>query len=358
MKIKNKYISLYFIIIICIFSLFNNYNARLIDSVYYLNFYKQLIFYIIGFIIIYLFKYINLNILFKYHYIYYILSLILLITVLLIGSEINGSRAWFNLYFFSLQPSEVMKLSLSITLSKLAYDFNISEKKYELLFLLKIFLLTFIPSILVFIEPDTGAIIFYLIIFLVTFFNLKIHKYWKTIFIIISILLTLTFIYLYIFEKNLLINIFGTSLFYRFDRIINFKDNYQINNALILIASSTLFGVGLSKSNLYVPESPTDFIYTYNIGNFGILACTTLTISYYLLFITLLNKNKKVYNKIFNNIFISLLLFQTTYNIFINIGLLPIMGIPLPYFSYGGSSIIIYFIFLGIYYKSINSSYN
>ncbi len=351
---KKKYFPILIIFIIMIYSLLNMINLELISDIYDNYFYKQIIWFIFGYIIVFICSKFNIKLLFNYSFHLYIVSIILLLLVLFLGIEVNGTKAWFDLGFMSFQPSELTKLTLTLYLSNIANEFNQKKSKKEFLFLLKIFIITLIPSFLVFIEPDTGAIIFYLIILSVTIFNLKISKKWLILFICIIIIFIALFFYLYFFNTDLLINLIGTSFFYRIERLFSFNDNYQIINALILIGSASSFGVGINQMNLYVPEAGTDFIYAFNIGNFGIINGVIITLLYFIFSFILLKSIKKANNKLFTKIFIALFLFQTIYNIFMTIGLLPIMGIPLPFLSYGGSSLIIYFLFLGIYLKNLD----
>lgn len=346
---KSKYTPLFFIFIIMIFSMYNNYLAKDINSIYDNNWIKQLIFYIIGFLIIYLINKFNTKKIFKFHYIIYSISIIFLILVLLLGNEVNGAKAWFDLYFFSFQPSEFAKLSLAISLTKITIDFN--NKPYsEIIYLIKITTLTLIPSLLVFIEPDTGAIIFFFIIFLTAFFSAKLSKFWYFIFAITSFSILAITCILYFFYQDILINIIGTSIFYRVDRIINMGNNYQINNALTLIGSSLYFG---SNNSLYVPEAPTDFMFAYNFGNCGLFGAITLSLAYFSFLLCIYYQSNIIKNNIFSKIFFYTLLFAIVYNILMNLGCLPIMGIPLPFLSYGGSSLIFGFIFLAIHFKLI-----
>ncbi len=352
MKSKKKYISILYIFIIMIFSLLCMNNARLIDPIYNNHLTKQLIWFIVGFIILLISNKININIIFKYSMLFYIFTIILLVLVLFIGIEVNGAKAWFDFKYFSFQPSELTKLSLAILLSNITLKYN-KDRKNELKYIIYITLLTIIPSFLVFIEPDTGAIIFYGIIYITCLFNAKINKKWYILLITSIVLLIIIFSILYIFYQDVLINLIGTSFFYRVDRLINFTDNYQINNALTLIGSSSFFGNGINNITLFIPEAPTDFIFAYNIGNYGLFAGIITIILYYLLIHNFINLNKKANNKLFANIFLSIFIFQVIYNILMNVGLLPIMGIPLPFLSYGGTTLLIYFMFLSIYYKIV-----
>ena len=100
----------------------------------------------------------------------YIICNILLLLVLFFGVTVNGAKAWFNFKFFAFQPSEIMRVSLMLFLTNYTYKFNknsISQIKYIFMMILY----TLIPSVLVFLEPDTGSIIFYIIILICCFFN-------------------------------------------------------------------------------------------------------------------------------------------------------------------------------------------
>lgn len=351
MKLKNNYKILIIVSLILFVSLINNYNARIISDVYTLNFIKQFIFSIIGFFIIFFISKLNIKKVFEKHLIIYLFSCLLLVLVLFFGKNINGATAWFDFGFISFQPSELMKISLTISLVSITNNFNKLKNKSDIVYFISMVILTLIPSLLVFIEPDTGAVIFYALIFLVCILSSKINKKYLYICFLTGISLIISFIYLYIFETDMLINLIGTSFFYRVDRILNISDNYQINNALTLIGSSKLINYNVLTDVLYVPELPTDFAFAYTFGVIGILGGVSVLMLYFILDILLINGSKKANNKLFANVFVTLFIFQQFYNIFMNIGLVPIMGIPLPFLSYGGSSLLIYFIFLGIYLK-------
>ena len=346
--INSNYILYISLFIIMLISLLNMQNASVLSSLYQHNLIKQIIFYVIGLIILLVISKININLILKYSFYYYLFSIILLVLVLFFGKNINGSTAWFDLGFFSFQPSELTKLTLTLYLTDV-----VCKNKPNFILILKVLIITLIPSILVFLEPDTGAIIFYCLIALVVLIVAPIKRYWFLILAFVILCLIIAFILLYIYKRDLLIDLIGTSFFYRVERLITFKteSSYQLENALVVMGSATLFGSGLNKVSLYIPEAPTDFIFAFNIGNFGIISGLIVLICYFLIDIFLLNKyfvikNKKI--KLVLISFISIFFFQQFINIGMNLGLLPIIGIPLPFLSYGGSTIIIYFIFLGI----------
>lgn len=345
------------LLIIMIISFMNMQNAKLLSDLYKKNLLKQLIWYIVGFGTILIIKKINIQTILKYSKYFYWLSIILLVLVLFFGKETNGARAWFNFGIFSFQPSELTKLTLILYLSDIA-----SRNKPDFRLILKVSILTIIPSILVFLEPDTGAIIFYFLSAITILYFAQLKKYWFLILLGIIILLGGTFIILYIYNRDLLIKLIGTSFFYRIERLITFQteSSYQLENALIVMGSASFFGTGLNKISLYIPEAPTDFIFAFTIGNFGIFTGFLILLCYLLIDIFLINqylkqKNKKI--KLVLISFISIFFFQQIINIGMNLGLLPIIGIPLPFLSYGGTTIIIYFLFLGIILNLLSRSY-
>lgn len=360
---KDNKILIIFLLILSIISLFNMLNAKLINVTYNNAFFKQLIWFIIGFLTLLLCQKLKFKNLFKYSRYFYIFTIILLILVLFLGSDVNGAKCWLNIFGLTFQPSELAKLSLSLYLVSISSKVKIKSFKDELKIILKLFFLTLIPSILVFLEPDTGAIINFLLILLVVIFSLKLNKWWYITGFGLLFLGISSFFILYFFFQDTLIKLIGTSFFYRMDRIINFAqgNSYQLENALITIGASSFLGVGLNKILLYIPEAPTDFIFAFSIGNYGVFSAIIICISFLvidLFLINHINKNKSKTIKIFAYTYLSIFIFHQIYNISMNLGLLPIMGIPLPFVSYGGTNTLINFLFLGIILNLLKSKEN
>ncbi len=361
--IKDNFILFLSLLILNIISLFNMVNAKLISDVYRLAFVKQLIWFIMGYFLIFLFTHIKVKKLFKYAKYFYLFSIALLILVLFIGKDLNGAKCWINLFGFSFQPSELAKLALSSYLVEIVSNTKITGFKSALLTLIKLVILTLIPSILVFLEPDTGAIINFLIILLVVIIFLKLNKWWYISFGLFFVLGLSTFFILYFFFQDLLIKIIGTSFFYRMDRLINFAsgNSYQLEQALITLGASSFLGVGLNKILLYIPEAPTDFFFAFTSGNFGLLSCLIILITFLILDIYLVYKTKHLKIKkyqIFIYTYFGIFIFHQIYNIGMNLGILPIMGIPLPFLSYGGTSTLINYLYLGIILNLFQSKHN
>lgn len=328
--LKNKYIILIPILILNIISIIYLANTSYITKhIFYLS---------ISYILLLITSKINIKFIFKLTPILYIISILLLTIVLLIGREINGAKAWLHIAGISIQPSEITKLILSLYLPYLL----IKNKKIIILIII-----TIIPAILTFLEPDTGAIIFYLIILLSTLKYFKISK--KTIITITTILLIFITINvsLYFINKDILLNIYGTNIFYRIDRLISFKEqnNIQTTNSLISIGSKNL---------LYIPENHNDFIFAATISKYPITFYIILIsyISIFIYYLKHINKKKNISN-IINYIILNTLLFQSFYNILMNLSIVPIIGIPLPFLSYGGSYLVTLYVLIGL---SINIS--
>ncbi len=349
-KIMNYLLLFMPLVLLMIISLLNMYKASISMNTYKNYMFKQALWFALGFLIIFIITKVKPKVLFKYSKYLYIVNIILLILVLFFGKSVNGSKAWFNLKFFSFQPSELMKLSLTLYLSEAISKLPKENFKNEFIVILKALFLTLIPALLVFLEPDTGAIIIYLLIMLGVIIAYKINYKW---FLFLGLFLGIilgSFFILYSFNKDLLIKIIGTSFFYRVDRLLTFinNDSFQLNRALITIGNAKLFKAGAS---VYIPEAPTDFIIAYTIGNFGIISFILVIISFFFINFYFLQQfflMKHVKNKLFISGFLFMFLFAQIQNIGMNLGLFPIIGLPLPFLSYGGTNIMVYFMFLGI----------
>jgi len=340
------------LIILMIISFFCMYQAKFIKGIYLMHLKKQILWYTVGFILIIILQKIKVKALFNYSSYFYWIGNLLLVLVLFLGKEINGARAWFDLRLFNFQPSEFVKISLLFYLIELSMSFrngDLSEYK----FLFKSIIATIIPSLLVFLEPDTGAIIIYLLLLFSVLIFSGIQKKWFVIGFSLLFFIITIFFYLYFFNQDILINLIGTSFFYRTDRLINFQSGsgMQLNNALTTIGNAGILGSGIQESILYVPEFPTDFVFTLSISIFGFIGGIIILLCYFILNSKFINKIFNTHNyqyKLFINGFVFIFIYQQMQNILMNIGLFPIMGIPLPFLSYGGSNMIIYFFFLGI----------
>ena len=217
---------------------------------------RQALFYLIGIIFIFFILKTDPKKILKYASIIYIINVLSLILVLLFGTEINGTRAWFNLPIFgTIQPSGFMKIGLILYLAKIIDKQKLKNAKDELILILKCFIVVLIPSVITFLEPDTGAVLVYLIITIAMLFTSKLRIRWFVFLFLMLLSLISSVFLLYLFNGDLFIKIFGSSMFYRLDRIFDWQKSsgMQLENSLITIGSSGILGKGISNILLYFP---------------------------------------------------------------------------------------------------------
>ncbi len=276
----------------------------------------------------------------KKAYILYTFSNILLITVLISGYVSKGAQRWLNIGgFFKFQPSELIKIVLPILISKI-----ISENKFPLenKKLILSLILIFIPTILVAIQPDLGTAILIFMSGLITLFlgGIEIKKI-----ILLMFLLTLLtpFIWKYFlhnYQKERILTLFKKS-----NNII--KTQYHSIQSKIAIGSGGICGKGMfngtqSKFN-FIPEKVTDFVFAVIAEENGFYGILILILVYFILItkiFIIIFKIKDNFDKLLSSSLISIFFIYIFTNIAMVSGLFPIVGIPLPLISYGGSSTI------------------
>lgn len=368
-KFKFNYQILICLFIFMIISIITIYSAMSYTSSYLGNLaLKQLLFYLLGYIIILMIIKISNSTLYQYAWYIYMTNILLLFIVLIIGQPINGSKCWFIIPGIgSIQPSEFMKIGLILSTSVVTSKWikKLKRKitlKNEFILLIKVFTIFLIPTILTFLEPDTGAIFIYFIIILAILFISPIRKRWFIIGFIILILLLSSFLSIYFFKEDLFTELFGTDLFYRINRLLDWKNGtgMQLENSLTSIGSSNLFGHGFNKTPIYFPESATDFIFAVYASNFGLIGSLFLVLLILYFDISLIRIMKNITNvtdKFILAGITGMLVYQQFQNIGMTLGILPITGITLPFISYGGSSLISYMIIIGIILNIYNDNH-
>ena len=285
---------------------------------------------------------------FKSAYLFYFIVLILLFAVDSFGVTASGSKRWINLYFINLQPSELMKISLIVFLARYYYQIpsqNVSDLKY----IFVPFISFLLPVFLVIKQPDLGTSVLLavtgLIVIWLTGFRIKYFLYSSLVCIC---LVPVAISFLQPYQKA---------------RILTFINperdplgaGYQIIQSKIAVGSGGIFGKGFlqgSQSYLdYLPEKHTDFIFTLFSEEFGFVGSLLLLIIYALIIyrITVVaNQSKNNFARIFCYGFAAAFFVYVTVNMAMVLGLLPIVGAPLPILSYGGSSMLSIMIGLGI----------
>ena len=319
---------------------------------------KQGLWYFIGVLLVFFLIYMKNEYLYRHTVFLYILGNILLVGLLLFAEPVNNSKCWFTIPGIgSIQPSEFMKIFIMLMLATMIHNFRSDYKNptifQEFIFILKTLGIILIPSILTFLQPDTGAVIIYFIIYFCMMFVSGIRIRWFLISLGVAVVLLGTVFGIYFFQQDLFIDLFGTDLFYRFDRIFSWTDGtgLQLENALAAIGSAGFLGHGFNQTPIYFPESSTDFIFAVYASNFGLLGVIVLlaVIIYFDIQIILLAKKKLLdTDKYILAGIVGMLLFQQIQNIGMTVGLLPITGITLPFISYGGSSLLSYMMLVGI----------
>ena len=319
---------------------------------------KQAIWYLIGWVLVFILIKLKNEYLYRHTWFLYIFGNVLLVLLLFFGTPINNSRCWFTIPGIgSIQPSEFMKIFIMLTLATMIHNFRNEYDnpnwKDEFVFIIKTFIIVLIPSMLTFLQPDTGAVLIYLIIYLSMLFVSGIRLRWFIIGGGLLIALIASVMSLYFFREKIFIKIFGTSIYYRLDRIFNWStgSGLQLENAMAAIGSAGLFGHGYNKTPIYFPESSTDFIFAVfasNFGFIGVLALIGIIIYLDINIIKLARKKIDDTDKYIVSGISGMLLFQQIQNIGMTVGLLPITGITLPFVSYGGSSLLSYMLIVGI----------
>lgn len=315
---------------------------------------KQTMWYAVGILFIFIIYKLKISFFIKISPYIYLFNVILLLGLLFVGPVINGSRCWYIIEGIgSFQPSEFMKISLVLIEAYIIDKFSSKEKnaKNEFKLISLIFIAFLIPSILTFLEPDTGAVIIYFIITLLMLFISGIRLRWFIIGISMLIIVVASFLAFFFLKQDMFIKIFGSDFFYRIDRVINWQNGsgMQLENSLAAIGSSGILGHGFNKTPLYFPEAGTDFIFSVYASNFGLIGSCVFILLVMLFDIHLIKvgtSSKNIYKYIISGI-LGIFIYQQIQNISMTLGLLPITGITLPFISYGGSSLLSYMILIG-----------
>ncbi len=350
-NIKDKILSLDYVLIFLIFilgiiSIFAMYSTEQGKFGYYTKSHLSRFFTFFG--VFLLVSLIRMQFWFRTAYIFYFLTLILLLSVELYGVTASGSKRWINLYFINLQPSELMKVALIIFLSRFYYKIpsdNVTNFKY---LFTPIFALL-VPAYLVATQPDLGTSLLITLggvaVIWLTGFRLKYFLY-STLITICLLPVAISFLKPY--QKS---------------RILTFLNperdplgaGYQIIQSKIAIGSGGIFGKGYlqgSQSYLdYLPEKHTDFIFTLFSEEFGLIGSFGLLLIYILIIYRIYaigNNAKDNFAKLYCFGFATAFFIYVSVNMSMVLGLLPIVGAPLPIMSYGGSAMLSIMIGLGI----------
>ena len=307
---------------------------------------NQGLFLMIGIITMYKISKIDYRKYYKYSNKIFAICFSLIVLVLIIGSERNGSKSWFGIGSFGIQPSEFMKLSMIIFTSKYLYN-NSKDIKNIKKGVIPILLILIIIFGLIMLQPDfgTGIIIVMGVLGLLFISGVDLKFFYKIGFIGI-------------------LGVVGLIIAapYRLKRILSFLNpwndplgsGFQIIQSLYAIGPGGLFGFGLGSSrqkHFYLPEPQTDFIFSIiseELGFMGVLIVSSLFCSIIYQAVHIALKCDDLFGKYLAFGIIFMISFQTILNLCVVIGLIPVTGVTLPFLSYGGSSLLITLIEMGI----------
>jgi len=295
--------------------------------------------FILGLIIFFLVIFFDLRLIFGYAYVIFFLSIISLAIIPFFGIESNGATRWINIAGISLQPSEFVKYTLILALAKYFHSINNDSSFIKTLIIPLI--ITIVPVLLVITQPDLGTALIILIggisLFWISGLN---YKYF--IVGVFSILCSLPVLWQYLKD-------------YQKDRVLTFfnperdplGNGYHIMQSKIALGSGGIFGKGYmegTQSHLnFLPEMQTDFIFTMLGEEFGFIGTLLLLLIYAALImisIRLALKSRSLFSKYLSLGVCNVFFIYVFVNIGMVTGLLPVVGVPLPFISYGGSSML------------------
>ncbi len=323
------------ITITCVYGFLILYSAG--GSSFYPWAYKQIIFFLLFLPVMLFIAIIDIRKIFNYSYIFYIGVVIMLLLVHFLGHTAMGAKRWFSLGFIKIQPSEPAKLAIILMLARYFHTLSLQEIG-KIRYIIPAVIAVLLPAALIIKQPDLGTGLMTLIISGVIFFVAGI-RLWKFIIVLITagVMMPVAWNFMHDYQKK---------------RIIMFLDpesdplgaGYNIIQSKIAIGSGGFFGKGLfngTQSQLeFLPEHQTDFIFPTLAEEMGFVGGFTLLVLYFL--ITYLSLSialgcKSTFGRLIVVGITALFFFHVLINMSMVMGLLPVVGIPLPFMSYGGT---------------------
>ncbi len=338
------------VLLLSIIGLLNIYSAgfsltEMRQTPYYL---KQIQWILIGVLGMAIAFFVDYRFLGRHAYVIYLLSIALLAVVFVSGYATRGSQRWIVIAGFGLQPSELVKLTLVLALAKY-FDRHRLGRSYRLRELWVPFLIVLVPFLFILKQPDLGTGLILLILFLSLIFFVGLE--WKSFFIAFSgglVLVPLFWHFLKDYQKERILTFFSPER----DPL---GSGYHIIQSMIAVGSGGLFGKGFLKGSQtqlkFLPEQQTDFIFSVFAEEWGFLGGMVLMFMFLSLILWGLKIviHSKDYVGALVAFGITMLIF---WEVFINIGMvlgiLPVVGIPLPFLSYGGSSMVVLMTAVGL----------
>ncbi|MDF2814804.1 MAG: cell cycle protein [Paenibacillus sp.] len=328
---------------------------------------KNLINYGIGFLVCFVAMLLDYRLLIKGALYLYLIGIGLLVAVYLFGAEIHGSKSWFELPAgFNFQPAELMKLIIIVALA--AFIGRRQGSPLRLFHeVIPIGIFVFIPFVLVIIQPDLGNAIIFIVILLVMYWIGNIKYIQVLIGGAIIVGLIALFFYLFQLYYSPMVDYLRANdmekWVHRLDRIQTFMDpdnasadaKYQVENSMRAIGSGSLFGEGFKEGDSvqkgFIPYPYSDSVFVVVGEEFGFVGASILLLMYFLLIYRMIYIAIQVTDRVGSFIIVgivSMYVFQVFENIGMLIGIMPLTGITLPFVSYGGTSLLINMLSIGL----------
>jgi len=337
------------VLILVLFGLAGIYSSGLAKGSFF-NLEKQIVFFAVGFVIMVLISTIDYRIIRNNSYailVLYFFCLLLLAGLHFFAPEIRGTRGWYKLWLLSLDPIEPTKIVLIVLLAKYFSMRHVEMYKFRHIIFSGLYV--FLPAVLIFIKPDLGGTMVLVLLWLGVLFvsGIKINHF---LIIFLCFILVATMAWAFLLKD------------YQKDRVSSFLfpydplgSSWSQNQTKISIGSGLIFGQGLGKGTQvqygFLPEPHTDFIFSVIAEEWGILGVLVLFVTYGFLIWRILRiaiNSQANFPRLFASGFAIILIAQFFVNIGMNLSMLPVVGIYLPFISYGGSGLLGNFISLGI----------
>jgi len=301
---------------------------------------KQILWIILSLIALFLFLFVDYKVLVTYSIYFYFVIICVLVGILIFGRFLSGARSWIALPFFHAQPSEITKIVLILLLASIFSEFKMNYLSWGKGIMSSG--VVGLPFFLVALQPDLGTAVSYIPIFLASIFLAGLNKKIVVFFLIIS--LTLGFVAWNFVFKDYQKKRLTTLIFPSQDPL---GSSYHVTQSKIAVGSGGLLGKGYKKGTQsqlkFLPARHTDFIFSVIGEEVGFMGVALAMAFYFLLLLRLFKSTWQSRDRtgVYIVFMVAVMItFQFMVNVMMVIGLFPITGIPLPLYSYGGSSLL------------------
>ena len=336
-------------LLLVVFGLIAIYSLSLGEAGGSAGFYnRQVIFFVIALGVFFGVGAIDYNIWKNYAGVFYLVSVTLLVLVFVVGKTTNGAVSWFRLGFFNFQPVELVKISLILLFSRYFSQIETAKVSWKHIYIS--FAYAAVPIFLVILQPDMGSAMVLMAIWLGMIFLTGMRLWQIAIFFLGSVIIVTMswFFVLHDYQKQRIVTFLNPAQ----DAL---DSGYNVIQATIAVGSGGFGGMGIgrgSQSQLnFVPERHTDFIFATIAEESGFVGSSLILFFFGLIFLRMKNVINKADSK-FGQLIVSgviiTIFFQVWINMGMNIGLMPVTGISLPFLSYGGSQVVALCIGVGL----------